>query len=109
MALTMSESAVARVEEILREEGNPDLWLRVGIRGGGCSGLTYFMDFVEAPEEKDKTFDHGNGVKVCVDVKSYLFLNGTELDFEKTLMREGFVFHNPLAKRSCSCGESFTL
>ncbi|MBW1878284.1 MAG: iron-sulfur cluster assembly accessory protein [Deltaproteobacteria bacterium] len=71
--------------------------------------LTYFMDFVDAPTEKDEVFQFEGGVQVCVDRKSHLFLNGTEIDFERGLLKTGFVFNNPLATRSCSCGESFTV
>ena len=68
------------------------------------------MDFVKIPEEKDKMFEFGEPpVTVAVDRKSYLFLNGTEIDFEQTMMKTGFMFNNPVAGRSCSCGESFTL
>ena len=82
----------------------------VGVRGGGCSGLTYFMDLVDSPEPKDKIFSfEDHEVTVAVDRKSYLFINGSELDFEKTMVKTGFVFRNPLSNRSCSCGDSFTL
>ena len=68
------------------------------------------MDFVENPEEKDKLFEFGEpSITLAVDRKSYLFLNGTEIDFEQTMMKSGFLFNNPIAGRSCSCGESFTL
>lgn len=68
----------------------------------------YHMDWVGSPEDSDKTYDF-DGIQVCVDKKSYLFLNGVELDFQEDLVKAGFIFHNPEAKRSCSCGESFTL
>ncbi len=106
MAIQFSAAAVGRGKELAAEKGHP--WLRLGIRGGGCSGLSYFMDFVDQPEDKDKQFEF-DGLKVCVDRKSYLYLVGTEIDFEQSLVKSGFVFHNPAAKRSCSCGESFTL
>ena len=106
MAISFSESAINRGKHLTAEKGVP--WIRLGIRGGGCSGLSYFMDFVPEPAEKDKQFDF-DGLQVCVDRKSYLYLVGTEVDFEETLVRNGFVFHNPAAKRSCSCGESFAL
>lgn len=108
MALTLTASAVDRIVELNHKEDKPGRWVRVGIRGGGCSGLSYFLDFVDAPGENDKTYAFGD-VRVCVDKKSYLFLNGTELDFERGLLKTGFVFHNPMATRSCSCGESFAL
>lgn len=110
MAITISDAAAQRVRTIKKKRQTPDAVLRVGVRGGGCSGLTYFMDLVESPEPKDKIFsfvDHE--VTVAVDRKSYLFINGSELDFEKTMVKTGFVFRNPLSNRSCSCGDSFTL
>jgi len=110
MAVTMTEAAVKRVRILCKKRQTPEAVLRVGVRGGGCSGLSYFMDFVESPEEKDKLFEFGEpSVTLAVDRKSYLFLNGTEIDFEQTMMKSGFMFNNPIAGRSCSCGESFTL
>lgn len=104
MAFTLTDAAVERVREKRNHEAQ---WLRLGIRGGGCSGFMYAMDFVDEPQPKDRTFDFG-GVKVCVDIKSYLFLAQTTLDFETTLMRTGFIFRNPDAAKTCSCGESFS-
>ncbi len=109
MAVTMTEAAVTRVNVIRRKRQTPAAVLRVGVRGGGCSGLSYFMDFVDVPEEKDKLFEFDDGVTLAVDRKSYLFLNGTEIDFQQGMMKTGFEFNNPIAGRSCSCGESFTL
>jgi iron-sulfur cluster assembly protein len=106
MAITFTDTAVRRGQKLLVDKGAS--WVRLGIRGGGCSGLSYFLEFVEAPQDKDKEITV-DGLKVCVDRKSYLYLNGTEVDFEESLVRNGFVFHNPQAKRSCSCGESFSL
>lgn len=106
----MTEAAVKRVAIILKKRQTPDAILRVGVRGGGCSGLSYFMDFVENPEEKDKVFEFGEpSITLAVDRKSYLFLNGTEIDFQSSMMKSGFEFNNPIAGTSCSCGESFTL
>lgn len=107
MAIGFSNAAVTRGKELL--EAKPEVeWIRLGIRGGGCSGLSYFMDFVPEPEDKDKRFEF-DGLPVCVDRKSYLYLNGTEVDFEQTLVRQGFIFNNPAATKTCSCGESFAL
>ena len=108
MAITLTPSAVERVAAIKNMRQTPEAVLRVGVRGGGCSGLSYFMDFVEKPEDKDKIFTI-EGVTVAVDRKSYLFLNGTEIDYQKGMMKTGFEFKNPVASRSCSCGESFSL
>ncbi|TNE90755.1 MAG: iron-sulfur cluster assembly accessory protein [Deltaproteobacteria bacterium] len=104
MALTLTDAAITRVRE---KRGTPDQWLKLGIRGGGCSGFMYAMDFVDEPADKDRKFEFDD-VKVCVDIKSYLFLAQTTLDFEQTLMRTGFVFKNPEAAKTCSCGESFS-
>lgn len=109
MAITISDAAANRVSTIKKKRQTPEAVLRVGVRGGGCSGLTYFMDLVDAPEPKDKVFHFDQGVTVAVDRKSYLFVNGSQLDFEQTFVKTGFVFKNPLADRSCSCGDSFTL
>lgn len=108
MAITITEHALDRLVSLKKKRQTPTAVLRVGVRGGGCSGLSYFMDLVEGPEPKDKIFTF-DGHKVAIDRKSYLFLNGTEIDFEKSMKRTGFTFNNPLASRSCSCGESFTL
>jgi len=103
----MTDAAVTRARELLTKY-EEDRWLRLGIRGGGCSGLSYFMDWVTEPLDKDLEFEF-DGVKVCVDRKSYLYLNGTEVDWKSDLISQLFVFHNPIAKRTCSCGESFGL
>ncbi|MCB9763563.1 MAG: iron-sulfur cluster assembly accessory protein [Alphaproteobacteria bacterium] len=108
MALTLTPAAVDRVVELKKKRQTPDHYLRVGVRGGGCSGLSYVLDFVEEPGPKDKVFTFGD-VKVAVDRKSYLFVNGTEIDFVKGLMKTGFEFKNPLASGSCSCGDSFSI
>ena len=82
--------------------------LRLFVKGGGCSGMLYDMKIVESPEEKDKIFEVDN-VRVFVDPKSYLFLNGTTVDFKESLMGRGFVFENPNASNSCGCGTSFSV
>lgn len=115
MPISFTSAAAERGRELVASKGAA--WMRLGIRSGGCSGLSYFVDYVAQPEPTDKTFTFPLGaealaseqLQVCVDRKSYLFLNGTEVDFETSLVKQGFVFHNPAAKRSCSCGESFTL
>jgi iron-sulfur cluster assembly protein len=109
MAITVTESALNRLDVLKKKRQTPEAVLRIGVRGGGCSGLSYYMDLVEIPEQKDKIFSFGGGHRVAIDRKSYLFLNGTEIDFQKTMVKTGFVFNNPLADRSCSCGESFSL
>lgn len=109
MAVTLTPAAIDRVVAIRTKEGWQDRWLKLGVRGGGCSGFSYVMDFVEGPAEKDKTFDFDKSVKVCVDAKSYMFLNGVELDFEQDLISTRFIFRNPHADTTCSCGESFSI
>jgi len=112
MAIELTERAVNRINELKVKRQTPDHYFRVGIRGGGCSGLSYFVDFAEAADPKDKVFEFGpdgEKVKVLIDRKSYLFLNGTEIDWKSELMKTGFEFKNPLAGKSCSCGESFSV
>ena len=109
MAITISSAAAERVQSIKKKRQTPEALLRVGVRGGGCTGLTYYMDLVDQVDAKDKVFEFGDGIRIAVDRKSYLFINGSELDFEKTMVKTGFVFRNPLSNRSCSCGDSFTL
>ena len=106
MAITMTDFAIQRVSSIMMRQ-TPDQYLRISLKSGGCSGFMYSYDFVETPEEKDKTFDFGE-VKICIDIKSYLFLNGMEIDYEEDLLKSGLVFNTPSAKRTCGCGESVT-
>jgi len=111
MAITLTERAVSRIQELKLKRQTPDAYFRVGVRGGGCSGLSYFVDFAPGPDTRDKVFEFGPAegqVKVLIDKKSYLFLNGTEIDWKSELMKTGFEFKNPLASKSCSCGESFS-
>ena len=111
MAIELSERAVTRIQELAMKRQTPDAYFRIGIRGGGCSGLSYFVDFADAADPKDKIFEFGpqKQVKVLIDRKSYLFLNGTQVDWKSELMKTGFEFHNPLAGKTCSCGESFSV
>jgi iron-sulfur cluster assembly protein len=103
----LSENAVQQIKRMQSSEGKVGLALRVAVTGGGCSGMSYKLDFVEASTEKDKIFEQ-DGVRVLVDSKSYLYLSGLELDYEGGLNGKGFVFHNPNAKKSCGCGNSFS-
>jgi iron-sulfur cluster assembly protein len=111
MDISISERAIQRIDEIRTEQNVPkDAFLKVGVVSGGCSGLTYDLDFdsnVE-PQENDKVFEL-NGMRVLVDMRSFLYLAGTELDYTDGLEGEGFHFHNPNASRTCSCGESFSI
>ena len=97
------------LSEIKRLQENGKKYLRVKVMGGGCSGLNYSLDFEDAePGDQDKVVDM-DGVQVVVDSKSMLFLSGTELDFSDGLNGKGFVFNNPNAKRTCGCGQSFSV
>lgn len=110
MAIELSQRAVDRIREILTQQQIPEGGLRVGIKGGGCSGLSYILDLETTTRAGDKVFER-DGVKVFVDLKSYLYLNGTILDFkdEGGLMGRGFVFQNPNSAGACGCGESFAV
>jgi iron-sulfur cluster assembly protein len=106
--VTITPRAASKVHEIQDSEGYIDYGLRVGVRGGGCSGLSYLIEFSPDPEEGDFVWEL-EGVKLFVDPKSYLYLVGTELDYVDTLMETGFKFNNPNVKKECGCGESFTV
>ena len=105
----LSEHAAKKIIDLLAKEGvSPETGgLRVGIQGGGCSGLSYAMRLDTRARDRDKVFEEF-GARIFVDPKSLLYLNGTTLEYEETLMRQGFVFQNPNAARSCGCGSSFT-
>lgn len=106
--IQIMESAAERIRKLLADRGTPDAALRIRVRGGGCTGLQYDMEFADEPRERDRVFsDHG--VKILVDPKSYIFLIGTELVYESTLLESGFKLQNPNVKKSCGCGESFTV
>jgi iron-sulfur cluster assembly protein len=107
-AVGVTEAAAKAIQRYLAEHGAQEgAGLRIGIRGGGCSGLSYFLDVEAAPRPTDKTIE-AHGVKVFVDPKSWLFLQGTTLDYVTGLMESGFKFINPRAGKSCGCGESFS-
>tara|TARA_R110002110_G_scaffold169721_7_gene371567 strand:- start:659 stop:985 length:327 start_codon:yes stop_codon:yes gene_type:complete len=107
VAITMTQPAQDKIKSLLIKRQSPDSYLRIGLQGGGCSGYMYKYEFAEQPEDKDKVFEF-NGIKICIDVKSYLFLNGMEIDYEEDLLKSGLVFNAPAAKRTCGCGESVT-
>jgi iron-sulfur cluster assembly protein len=111
MSISISERAAQRIREIREQQSvSPDIPLRVSVVSGGCSGLTYDLDFDSDREisKEDKQFEE-HGIKVVVDMRSFLYLAGTNLDYTDGLTGQGFHFHNPNAVRSCSCGESFSL
>lgn len=106
--ITVTDSAKNQAARLMEEEGQVGYFIRVGVEGGGCSGLMYQLKFDNEELEGDKAFED-NGVKVVVDKKSYLYLIGTTLDFSGGLNGKGFVFVNPNADRTCGCGESFSI
>ena len=108
--LHVTESAVNRIRIVMAKEGiSPEEGgLRLGVSGGGCSGLSYVIKFDTHPRERDRIFEF-DGVRVFVDPKSLVYLNGMTLDYEETLIRQGFNFINPNATRSCGCGTSFSV
>ena len=107
--IKVNDKAKTQVHKLIEAEGHPeDSFVRVGVKGGGCSGLMYELDFDTKVLEGDQVFED-NGVKVVVDKKSFLYLVGTELDYTGGLNGNGFVFVNPNANRTCGCGESFSI
>jgi iron-sulfur cluster assembly protein len=108
--IKVSEIAKKKVIELMQDDGyNPTTdYVRVGVKSGGCSGLSYDLKFDKAQQEGDKVFED-NGVKIIVDKKSFLYLVGTTLEYSGGLNGTGFVFNNPNANRTCGCGESFSL
>lgn len=108
-AFSLSERAAARIREMVGKLGKPaGGGLRVGVKGGGCSGLSYVFDFTDGPREHDQIFER-DGARVFIDKKSLLFLKGTELEYVTELMSAGFRLKNPAVKQACGCGESFTI
>ncbi len=105
--ITVSENAKQHALNLIKNENRPeDTFIRVGVAGGGCSGLSYKLEFDTLLKEGDQIFED-KGIKIVVDKKSFLYLIGTELDYSGGLNGKGFVFNNPNASRTCGCGESF--
>jgi len=106
-AVQLSPLAAQKVQELLMQRERPNDHLRIGVRGGGCSGNSYFMEFAESAEATDEVIE-SHGVKLVVDPKSAQLLAGTVVDFVEGLMGTGFKFNNPNVRHSCACGESFS-
>ncbi|HET9402017.1 MAG TPA: iron-sulfur cluster assembly accessory protein [Candidatus Acidoferrales bacterium] len=106
----MTEKAAERIKQLVEKEGLPGQTggLRVGVQGGGCSGLTYAMRLETAARDRDNVVEDF-GARVFIDPKSLAYLDETTLDYQVTLVRQGFVFHNPRAAKSCGCGTSFSV
>jgi iron-sulfur cluster assembly accessory protein len=114
MPIQLSEAAAQEINKIVQEQAKEgafkaeDVRLRVAVKGGGCSGFSYMLDLTEeAPGEMDEQLE-SHGVKILCDMKSYLYLNGVEIDFKDEVMGRGFVFKNPNATSTCGCGSSFS-
>jgi iron-sulfur cluster assembly protein len=107
--ITVSENAKNHALELIKSENKPEgTFIRVGVEGGGCSGLSYKLEFDNVLKEGDQQFED-KGIKIVVDRKSFLYLVGTELEYTGGLNGKGFVFNNPNASRTCGCGESFSV
>jgi iron-sulfur cluster assembly protein len=105
--ITLTAGAVSEVKRLLSKENKPELALRIGVRPGGCSGMSYMLGFDTAQAED--AVQEVEGVKVLIDPKSAMYLDGTQLDYVDGLQGKGFTFSNPNATRSCGCGESFSV
>lgn len=112
MSISITDRAAERIKQIRSEQQiSDDAKLRIGVVSGGCSGLTYDLEFDNSngsSDDEDQEFEE-KGVKLIVDMRSFLYLSGTQLDYTEGLEGEGFHFHNPNANRTCSCGESFSV
>ena len=107
--ITVSENAKQHALELMKAENKPEgSFIRVGVEGGGCSGLSYMLEFDDKMKEGDQAFED-KGIKIVVDRKSFLYLIGTELEYSGGLNGKGFIFKNPNANRTCGCGESFSV
>ncbi|MBR4877602.1 MAG: iron-sulfur cluster assembly protein IscA [Rhodocyclaceae bacterium] len=107
MTITVTEAAARHIEKSLTRRGK-GIGIRLGVQTSGCSGMAYKLEFVDAPGEDDQVFEC-HGVRIVVDGKSLVYLDGTELDFVREGLNEGFKFNNPNAKSQCGCGESFSV
>jgi iron-sulfur cluster assembly protein len=107
MGITITEAAAQRVQNFLANRGK-GIGIRLGVRTSGCSGMAYEMEFVDELDEDDQVFED-RGVKVIIDQKSLVYLDGTEVDYAREGLNEGFKFNNPNASGECGCGESFTV
>src|SRR5438128_1349733 len=108
--IQLSETAANEIKKIITEQGLPagETKLRVGVKGGGCSGFSYMLDLTEEPKGDADEELESHGVKILVDMKSHLYLDGVEVDFKDEVMGKGFVFKNPNATSTCGCGSSFS-
>ena len=105
--ITVTEGAVARLKSVMKADGKENYILRMSVEGGGCSGMTYKMEFEDKKLEFDKTFK-SNGLTIVCDLKSWLYLQNVEIDYSEDLLNGGFKIKNPNAERTCGCGTSFS-
>ena len=107
MAITMTEFAIEKISEMMKKENqkNSVTYLRVGLKSGGCSGYSYIFEFADTCDDHDRILEFDQ-LKICIDKKSYLFLNGMEIDYEETPFKSGIKLNNPSVTRTCGCGES---
>ena len=106
--ITLTQAAAQEVKRLMEKEQKPNLGLRLGVKGGGCSGMSYLLALDDAtPKQYDSIFEQ-EGIKLLVDAKSHLYLDGLTIDYKTNLMGGGFEFNNPNAKKSCGCGTSFS-
>ena len=109
MPVMLSENAAGAIKKIIQDQGLPEnTRLRVGVKGGGCSGFSYMLDLVEEDRSEMDEEVEDKGIKMLIDMKSYLYLNGVEIDYRDEVMGSGFVFKNPNATSTCGCGSSFS-
>ncbi len=104
--ISLTDKAVEKVREILNNDNKQDHALRIGVKGGGCSGFSYTLDIDKIFAESDQVFEE-KGIKIVIDAKSFIYLSGTEVDYVENLSGSGFSFSNPNATRTCGCGSSF--
>jgi iron-sulfur cluster assembly protein len=109
MSIQVTETAAKRIKMLMAKQGLAEGGLRVGIKGGGCSGLSYTFAWETSERTGDEVVEGPEGTRVFVDKKSFIYLNNTVLDYDTSLMSKGFVFQNPNAKGTCGCGTSFTV
>jgi iron-sulfur cluster assembly protein len=105
--IEITETAATKIKALMAKQGISEGGLRVGVKGGGCSGLSYTFAWEREARLGDEVFEGPEGAKIFIDRKSYLFLKGTVLDYDTALLTKGFVFNNPNAKQTCGCGSSF--
>jgi iron-sulfur cluster assembly protein len=106
--IQITETAAHKIRVLMAKQGLKDGGLRVGVKAGGCSGLSYIFAWEEKPRPGDEVYEGADGAKIFVDRKSLLYLDGTVLDYDTNLISKGFVFNNPNAKTTCGCGTSFS-